>query len=79
MRKFRLLFTGISLLLLAFVVNGYSEGSKQLNTACITMSTNLYLCNDFTNHCNGTGGIRSQFAVYNATQSATSDNRLYFV
>ncbi len=79
MRKFRLLFTGISLLLLAFVVNGYSEGSKQLNTACITMSTNLYLCNDFTNHCNGTGGIRSQFAVYNATQSATPDNRLYFV
>ncbi len=70
------------LLILLFLTSSllFGEGSKQLNTGCIgNQSTDLYLCNNFTTHCNGSGGIRSQFAVYNSTQSAGVTDRLYFV
>ena len=60
--------------------SGFPEGSKELNTFCSgAQTTILYLCNNFTNQCSTTGGLRSQFAVYDATQSATPDNRLYFI
>jgi len=58
---------------------GFSEGSKELNTGCSTLSTNLYLCNNFTGQCSSTGGIRTQFATYNSAQSCDSQERLYFV
>ena len=80
MRKLRLLSAGLAVICMCFVCSGYSEGSKQLNTGCSGIqSTILYLCNDFAGHCNSTGGIRSQFAVYSSTQSTTTDERLYFV
>ena len=54
------------------------EGTKQLNSNSV-QSTSLYLCNDFTSHCTSSAGLRSQFATYDATQSAADVDRLYFV
>lgn len=55
-----------------------AEGTKELNTNFIH-STELYMCNDFVNHCSSGAGIRSNFASYDATQSASDADRLYFV
>ncbi|MEI7898582.1 MAG: hypothetical protein WCJ26_16215, partial [bacterium] len=56
---------------------GNPEGTKELNTNGAA-STILYLCNDFATHCNSANGQRSQFATYDATQSAPDNDRLYF-
>jgi len=67
--------SAIILLMLIISMNVFSEGSKELNTqASATQSTHLYLCNNFTSHFNGTGGIRSQFATY----GCNNDERLCF-
>lgn len=66
----------LSLLLVSGPAAG--EGSKQLNSNGV-QSTRLYLCNDFTNHCNSGAGYRSHFATYNNTQSAAEPDRLHFV
>ncbi len=54
-----------------------AEGTKELNTNNV-QSTELYICNDFTSHCNTGAGLRSQFAAYDNTQSAVDVDRLYF-
>ena len=53
------------------------EGSKELNTNG-TQSTSLYLCNDFATHCTSANGLRTQFATYDASNSAADVDRLYF-
>ncbi len=53
------------------------EGTKELNNNN-QHSTVLYLCTDFAGHCSGTGGVRSQFAVYNGNLSSAETDRLYF-
>jgi len=80
MRKFYLISAGLFLVYFFISFQGFSEGTKQLNIGCSgNMSTNLYLCNNFTNHCNTTGGVRSEFAVYDATRSGGANDRLYLV
>ena len=79
MRNFGLLIAGLTAILISIPPGLHSEGSKQLNTSCMALTTRLYLCNDFNSHCDYSGGIRSQFAVYNASQSAPDDAKLYFV
>lgn len=68
----------LSLFLSFFPGHIMAEGTKELNSNNV-QSTKLYLCNDFTNHCNTSNGVRSQFAVYDETQSSVDVDRLYFV
>lgn len=67
------------LLFLALSSIGFGEGTKELNINCTgNMITNLYLCNNFSTHCNNSG-YRNQFAVYDATQSTSDAEKLFFV
>jgi len=66
------------IVLISVAFNAYSEGSKELNSNFV-LSTTLYMCNDYAGHCNNTGGIRSEFATYDASRSAPENDRLYFV
>jgi len=79
MNHFRFIITGIIIFLVLLSHRGYGEGSKQLNTSCQFLTTWLFVCNDFVNHCTDTNGIRSQFAAYDATHSADDNSKLYFV
>ncbi|MCX6281374.1 MAG: gliding motility-associated C-terminal domain-containing protein [Bacteroidetes bacterium] len=79
MKRFSIFISAFILFLVSFSLGGYSEGSKQLNKGCLVFATYLYICNDFTNHCTDTNGIRSQFAAYDATHSAPDDSKLCFV
>ncbi|MEI6173926.1 MAG: FISUMP domain-containing protein [Bacteroidota bacterium] len=59
------------------IPSAFAEGTPQLNSNNV-QSTVLYICNDFAGHCSSGAGIRSQFAAYDNTQSATDAERLYF-
>jgi uncharacterized protein (TIGR02145 family) len=77
--RFRLpLFAWLVIIILCRHHPMMAEGTKELNSNFI-QSTELFLCNDFTNHCSSGAGIRSNFASYDATQSAADADRLYFV
>ena len=78
MKRSRLFIPAFTIILAFISTGGYSEGSKELNKGCQSWSTFLYLCNDFTNHCTDTNGIRSQFAAYDSTHSAPDNSKLYF-
>lgn len=78
MKQFRLFISAFIIFLVFISTGGYCEGSKELNKNCQFLSTYLYLCNDFTNHCTDTNGIRSQFAAYDTTHSAADNSKLYF-
>jgi len=75
--KFTRYFVLLATLCTFFGLHGFAEGTKELNSNGVK-STVLYLCNDYTNHCSGNGGVRTQFAAYDATYSADDLNRLYF-
>jgi uncharacterized protein (TIGR02145 family) len=68
----------IPVLFLFVTLSGKGEGTRELNSNSV-QSTELYICNDFTNHCTSSAGLRSQFAAYDNTQSAVDVDRLYFV
>ena len=74
MKQFRLFISAFIIFLVFISTGGYCEGSKELNKNCQFLSTYLYLCNDFTNHCTDTNGIRSQFAAYDTTNSAADNS-----
>ncbi len=79
MKRSRFFISALTIFLGFISLGGFSEGSKQLNKGCQLWSTYLYLCNDFTNHCTDTNGIRSQFATYDETHHAPDNSKLYFV
>ena len=61
------------LFLLMFPVLSFAEGSKEIYIGAFT--SYLYLCNDFTTHCQSNGGQRTQFAIYGCNET----DRLYFI
>jgi len=59
--------------LLTLSLNLFGEGSKEVYI--LTHNTNFYLCNDLVGKCNNGNGDRTQFAIYDCSET----DRLYFV
>ncbi|MDP4282214.1 MAG: hypothetical protein Q8867_08710 [Bacteroidota bacterium] len=53
----------LALFIFPLFSEGHPEGSKEIYVS--TYNTSIFLCNDFTNHCNLMGnGARTQFSIY---------------